>query len=88
MASHSSPRVLAKIASMAPRSLACARATTFSAYDVVFSPAVGARSLRTHGTTTTRGVRRWPGVRAGGDDVGEVGVVPVGAERPRPPVTV
>ena len=54
MPSHSSPRVLAKIASMPPRSLAWARATTFSAYDVVFRPAaVALRSLRVHGTTTT-----------------------------------
>ena len=51
--SHSSPRVLANIASLPPRSLAYARATTFSAYDVVFSPAIALRSLRVHGTTTT-----------------------------------
>ena len=54
VASHSSSRVLAKIASLAPRSCAYASARTFSAYDVVFRPAVAPRSLRTHGTTTTR----------------------------------
>ena len=51
--SHSSPRVLPKIASDAPRALAQASATTLSAYEVVLSPAVAARSLRVHGTTTT-----------------------------------
>ena len=53
VASHSSPRVLANSASTAPCSFAAARAMTFSAYDVVFSPAVAARSLRTQGTVTT-----------------------------------
>ena len=53
VASHSSPRVLANMASRAPCPLAKARATTLSAYDVVLSPAVAARSLRTHGTVTT-----------------------------------
>ena len=49
VASHSSSRVFAKIASLAPRSCAYARARTFSAYDVVLRPAVAPRSLRTHG---------------------------------------
>ena len=44
---------MAKTASVAPRSAAWASATTFSAYDVVFSPASAPRSLRGHGTVTT-----------------------------------
>ena len=35
------------------RSCAYASARTFSAYEIVFRPAVAPRSLRTHGTTTT-----------------------------------
>ena len=46
--------MLAKIASPAPTDAACASATTFSAYDVVFRPATAPRSLRGHGTTVTR----------------------------------
>ena len=44
--------MLAKIASLAPRSAAYARAITLSAYDVVLSPAVAPFSLRGQGTTT------------------------------------
>ena len=51
--SHRLPARLAKIASVAPRSRAWARATTFSAYEVVLSPARAPRSLRGHGTVTT-----------------------------------
>ena len=54
--SQSSPTELAKIASAAPRSWAYRNAITLSAYDVVFSPAVAARSLRVHGTTATSAV--------------------------------
>src|SRR4051794_31362588 len=50
--SHRLPAVLAKIASLAPRSAAYASAITLSAYDVVLSPAVAPFSLRGHGTTT------------------------------------
>ena len=63
-----------------------ARAMTFSAYDVVFRPAVAARSLRVHGT-------RRPCRRAGSrlrrlrDDVGEA-ARPVRPSGPAPPVTV
>ena len=44
--------MLANTASSAPWDLACARAMTFSAYDVVLSPAVAPRSLRGQGTVT------------------------------------
>ncbi len=53
VASHNSSRVLGKMASPAPCSCAYASARTFSAYEIVFSPAVAPRSLRAHGTTTT-----------------------------------
>ena len=52
--SHRSPTVLASTASSAPRRYASETATTFSAYDVVLRPATDDRSLRTHGTRTTR----------------------------------
>ena len=47
------PGVLSSSASLAPRSCAQASATTFSAYDVVFSPATAERSLRGQGTVTS-----------------------------------
>jgi hypothetical protein len=47
---------LANKASEAPRCLACASATTLSAYDVDLTPAVAARSLRVHGTTVSSDV--------------------------------
>src|SRR5207248_1587456 len=53
VASQTSPRVLRKIASPASRSRAYASARTFSAYEVVLSPATAPRSLRLHGTITT-----------------------------------
>src|SRR3954447_4088274 len=52
------PNVLAKIASLAPLSAARARATTFSAYDVVLSPDTAPRSLRTQGTRATAAFSR------------------------------
>src|SRR5207247_2350085 len=51
--SHRLPARLPKIASPAPRSRAYARATTFSAYETLFTPASALRSLRGHGTVTT-----------------------------------
>ena len=51
--SESRPVVSASTASDAPRRCASARATAFSAYDVVFSPAMADRSLRTHGTVAS-----------------------------------
>ena len=65
--SQSSPRVLAKIASAAPRRCASASATTLSAYDVVLAPAVGAFSLRVQGTTATSARRRPRLARRDGD---------------------
>ena len=45
--------MLAKMASLPPRSTAWASAITLSAYDVVLRPAVAPCSLRVHGTVTT-----------------------------------
>ena len=45
---------MAITASPAPLALAYASITTFSAYDVVLSPASAPRSLRGHGTVATR----------------------------------
>ena len=45
--------MLAKIASVPPCRWAWASAMTFSAYDVVLSPAVAPFSLRVHGTVDT-----------------------------------
>ena len=66
--SHRLPTVLAKIASSAPRSWAQARATTFSPYDVVFTPASAPRSLRGHGTDDDIGGRRPRRERRAGDE--------------------
>src|SRR5581483_1720774 len=51
--SHRLPTVLPNKASSAPAARARSRATTFSAYDVVFNPASAPRSLRGHGTVIT-----------------------------------
>ena len=51
--SHTFPAVLRKIASPAPRSAAQARARTFSAYEMDFTPASAPCSLRLHGAVTT-----------------------------------
>src|SRR6476469_5506058 len=51
--SHKFPTVLANRASSASAARARSRATTFSAYEVVFRPASTPRSLRGHGTVTT-----------------------------------
>src|SRR5437899_3102652 len=54
--SQSWSRVFARRASSPPTRWAWASATTFSAYDVVLSPAIADRSLRTHGTMATDAV--------------------------------
>jgi hypothetical protein len=55
---------------------ACASATTFSAYDVVLSPAVADRSLRVHGTVATAD-------EAGQSFIGATATTSVGAPSPR-----
>ncbi len=80
--------MLAIRASCAPCRVACASATTFSAYDVVFAPATADRSLRVHGTLTTL-------IRSGHGEAGEAATIRRGAASPRlepsgpaPPVSV
>src|SRR5690606_40531844 len=51
---HRWPAVLASRASSPPFATASASATTFSAYDVVLSPATAERSLRAQGERTAR----------------------------------
>ena len=77
------PARLAKIASVAPRRLASASATTFSAYDVVFSPARAPRSLRGQGTVATATSSAAGGQLVGDDDQRRVGVAAAGAQRRR-----
>ena len=68
----------------APASAASASATTFSAYDVDFSPASAPRSLRGHGTVTTAVVSRRRLHRRRDHDQRRRRVAPAGAERRRP----
>ena len=81
VASQSSSRVFGKMASPAPRSCAYASARTFSAYEIVFSPAVAPRSLRAHGTTTTVIVGATDDDLARGDDDRRARVAALRAER-------
>ena len=77
--SHRCPARFANTASPAPRRLASARATTFSAYDVVFRPASAPRSLRGHGTTATLAV-------GGHAVIGDAATTNVGGASPLPEV--
>src|SRR5690606_31397876 len=66
------PRVSANTASVPPARRAAASATTFSAYDVVLSPASAPRSLRGQGTTATE-------VEPGGGTAGAIATTSVGS---------
>jgi hypothetical protein len=69
------PARFAKIASLAPTFAASASATTFSAYDVDFTPARTPRSLRGHGT-------RAIAVAGGAGSIGAATTTRVGPESP------
>ena len=86
--SHRFPAVFAKRASSAPSSRARWRATTFSAYEVVLSPAIGLCSLRRHGTVASEEVAA--AARPAAEAISTVGRLPLRSDPsgPMPPVSV